>query len=331
MLKPQSFPYTNAEPTQIAKIPRTRARHRPSHAMNKSLPLALALLVVAGCQPTRPPSPAAQKLIDEQTATGPVHTKIQARPFTYPVKAGEPSFWDIKVFDRKDKENGLRQEWKHFAQLKQQPGTKINNTQVLMNGWIISRDGTVFLPQKPTYKAYGSFYTDWLIPRPGEYTLWLEYQPSVAHEEELSMQELVNRKASYNLPREFAHWDFKAVGEALKGAPLQAKAPVWNPSSTPSTPLPTYNSKGVQVGIPVLVKPVEARVGQAVKLDWVVKGDPIGRPEIVAIAPDKSTLLHGIGTAPTMTFTVPGEWKIWFNYTRGEQSFAAPYSLRVAP
>ena len=51
--------------------------------------LALLPLAVAGCQPTRPPSPASQKLIDAQTATGPVNTKVQARPFTYPVKSGE--------------------------------------------------------------------------------------------------------------------------------------------------------------------------------------------------------------------------------------------------
>ena len=122
-----------------------------------ALLLALPLVAVAGCQPTRPPSPAAQKLIDEQTMTGPVNTKVQARPFTYPVKSAELSLWDIKVFDVKDKENRLRREWKHFAQIPQQPRTKVNNTQVLMNGWIISKDGKVFLPQKPTLKDYARF------------------------------------------------------------------------------------------------------------------------------------------------------------------------------
>ena len=298
--------------------------------MNKSLPLALALIALAGCQPTRPPSPEAQKLIDEQTATGPVYTKIQARPFTYPVKAGQQSFWDIKVFDIKDKESGLRQEWKHFAQLKQQPGTKVNNTQVLMNGWIISRDGTIFLPQKPTYKAYGSFYTDWMIPRPGDYTLWIEYQPALAHESELSMQELIDRKASTNLPREFAHWDFKAVGETL---PTTDMAEITSPAPSEGQKMIfVRNDRGGKTGEVVFLDVPTTRVGQKTTFQWSVPGrNPIEDPEVVAIAPDKSTLLHGIGTSPTMTFTRAGEWKIWFSYARGKQSFAAPYSLTVAP
>ncbi len=288
--------------------------------------LALPLLILAGCQPTRPPSPAAQKLIDAQTMSGPVNTKVQARPFTYPVKSAELSLWDIKVFDVKDKDNGLRQEWKHFAQIPQQPGATITNTQVLMNGWIISRDGTIFLPQKPTYKAYGSFYTDWTLPRPGDYTLWLEYQPSVAHEEELSAAELINRKASYNLPREVAHWDFKAVGETLP-----TKGETQFSSSLPFA-IPVYDAKGNVAREKVSVNPPEVRAGRKTELAWKVEGSaPVENPEVVAIAPDSSTLLHGIGASPELTFTRAGEWKLWFNYMRGDQSFAAPYVLKVAP
>ena len=294
--------------------------------------LALPVLAVAaGCQPTRPPSPAAQKLIGEQTATGPVNTKIQAKPFTYPVKSGELSLWDIKVFDVHDKENGLRQEWKNFAQLPQQPGATITNTQVLMNGWLISKDGTVFLPQKPTYKAYGSFYTDWTLPRPGDYTLWLEYQPSVAHNEELSAAELIQRRASYNLPREVAYWDFKAVGASLPS--IKSDNDDWIPPSN-GTALKTYNNKGNRVAEDVTISPLpSARAGQKTRIKWALSSGatPLENPEIVAIAPDRSTLLHEIGTAPTLTFPMKGDWKIWFNYTRGDQNFAAPYVLKVAP
>ena len=295
--------------------------------MNKSLLLALSPMLLAGCQPTRPPSPAAQKLIKEQTMSGPNSTKVQAKPFTYPVKSGELSLWDIKVFDKKDKENGLRQEWKHFAQLPQQADAQITNTQVLMNGWIISKDATIFLPQKPTYKAYGSFYTDWTLPRAGDYTLWLEYQPAVAHEEELSLQELVNRKASYSLPREVAHWDFKAVGEGLPNlASSQGDGSV--PPGN-GLPLPTYNDKGERTSESVtIIPPGQTRVGQKATFRWSAPGQ---NPEVIAIAPDDSTLLHGIGTAPVMTFDTAGQWKIWFSYTRSEQSFAAPYVLKVAP
>ncbi len=292
--------------------------------------LALAALAVAGCQPTRPPSPAAQKLIDEQTMTGPVNTKVQARPFTYPVKSGELSLWDIKVFDKKDKENGLRREWKHFAQLPQHLPPKINNTQALMNGWIISRDGTIFLPQKPTAKGYGSFYTDWTLPRAGDYTLWIEYQPSVAHEEELSAAELISRKASYNLPREFARWDFKAVGETL---PTTSYAEVSSVVPMGNTSAAVYNDRGGRTVEVVSFPKIMARVGQKTTIKWSVSGvkGAIETPEVIAIAPDRGALLHSIGAAPELTFDQPGEWKIWFNYTRGEQSFAAPYVLTVAP
>ena len=291
---------------------------------------ALLLIAVAGCEPMRPPSPAAQKIINKQTLIGPVKTKVQAKPFTYPVKAGEQSFWDIKVFDIKDKPDGLRQEWKHYAQLPQQPNTKINNTQVLMNGWIISKDGTIFLPQKPTYKQYGSFYTDWMLPRPGDYTLWLEYQPSVAQNEDLSMGELMNRRASYNLPREVGYWDFKAIGNALPNLKTDTDTSV---HISNGLPLKTYNDKGERVEDDVtLGSLIAARVGQKTRLTWALPSGaaPLENPEIVAIAPDNSTLVHGIGSAPEMTFDVPGEWKIWFNYMRGEQSFAAPYVLKVA-
>lgn len=296
-----------------------------------SLAIALSLVAVAGCQPFRPPSPAALKLIKAQTLTGPVNTKVRAKPFTYPVKAGELSLWDIKVFDTKDKDNGMLQEWKNFAQIPQQPGTTLNNTQVLMNAWIISKDGQTFLPQKPTYKAYGSFYTDWTLPRPGAYTLWLEYQPSVAHNEELSAAELLERRASYNLPREVGYWNFKAVGATLPGLKVDNDTSV-HPSN--GTALKTYNDRGERVAEDVtLGAPTGVRVGQKTRLQWALPSGaaPIQNPEIVAIAPDNSTLLHGIGMAPEMAFTMPGEWKLWFSYARGEQSFAAPYSLKVSP
>ena len=292
---------------------------------------ALLLVAVAGCEPHNPPSPAALKLIKAQTLIGPVNTKVRAKPFTYPVKAGEQSFWDIKVFDIKDKDStGLRQEWKHYAQLPQQPNTTLNNTQVLMNGWIISKDGTIFLPQKPTYKQYGSFYTDWTLPRPGDYTLWLEYQPSVAQNEDLSMGELMTRRASYNLPREVGYWNFTAIGNALPNLKIDTDNSV---HISNGLPLKTYNDKGERVADDVtLGSPVVARVGQKTRLQWALPSGaaPIENPEVIAVAPDNSTLLHGIGAAPAMTFDMAGDWKIWFNYTRGEQSFAAPYSLKVA-
>ena len=200
-----------------------------------------------------------------------------------------------------------------------------------MNGWIISKDGTIFLPQKPTYKQYGSFYTDWTLPRPGPYTLWIEYQPAVAHNEDLSMGELMTRRASYNLPREVGYWNFTAVAASLPDLKIDT-----DDSSHPSNgiALKTYNNRGERVKEDVTLGAlISARVGQKLRIPWALQSGaaPIENPEIVAIAPDNSTLLHGLGASAELTFLRAGDWKIWFNYTRGDQSFAAPYVLKVAP
>lgn len=318
-------------PARVAIAPLGARLNLPMPRFSRiSLVLPLLLVAVAGCEPHNPPSPAALKIIKAQTLIGPVNTKVRAKPFTYPVKAGEMSFWDIKVFDIKDKPDGLRQEWKHYAQLPQQPDTTLNNTQVLMNGWIISKDGTIFLPQKPTYKQYGSFYTDWTLPRPGDYTLWLEYQPTVAQNEDLSMGELMNRRASYNLPREVGYWNFKAIGASLPTPSYSEVLSAKPPKGSISTEV--FNDKGGRTSEVVFFENPSARVTQKSILKWSVSGanGAIENPEIIAIAPDNSTLLHGIGPSPEMTFDVSGDWKIWFNYTHGEQSFAAPYVLKVA-
>ena len=294
--------------------------------MKRILCAPLLALILAGCQPLRPPTPEGLKRIQARTAQGTVNTKLEARSQPEPAKAGNVSIWDLKIFDIKDQKNGMRQEWKNFAQLPQQPGTGINNTLVLMNAWLISPDRTIFLPQKPAAKAYGSFVTDWTIPRPGSYELWVEYQPTVA-QEELSMQEVLTRKASYKLPREVAHWNFVATGESLEGAPAAAKV-----AAPRAAPFPVYDAKGARTSDLVTLVPIAARAGRPLILKWALANQAkLENPEIVAIAPDNSTLLHGIGTAPTLTFTKAGIWRVWFNYTRDEQSFAAPFVLEVAP
>ena len=275
----------------------------------------------------RPPTPEGLKRIQARTARGTVNTKLEARSQPEPAKAGNVSIWDLKIFDIKDQKNGMRQEWKNFAQLPQQPATEVNNTLVLMNAWLISPDRTVFLPQKPAAKAYGSFVTDWTIPRPDSYELWVEYQPTVA-EEELSMKEVLTRKASYKLPREVAHWNFVATGEPLEGAPAAAS----KIAAPTAAPLPVYDAKGARTSESVTFAPIIARANRKLPLKWALANQAkLENPEIVAVAPDDSTLLHGIGAAPQMTFTKAGLWRVWFNYTRDGASFAAPFVLEVAP
>ena len=293
--------------------------------MKRAYFLLLPALGLAGCEPYRPP--ANPKLLQERTASGTTQTKLEARPQPYPVKAGNVSIWDLKVFDIKDKPNGLRQEWKTFAQLPQQPDATVSNTMVLMNAWIISRDGTVFLPQKPTAKDYGSFVTDWTIPRAGAYQLWVQYQPSFAAEASLTAKEIGALEASKKLKLETAHWPFVAGGETLAGAPAQApKAPAATPQA-----IPIYDAKGALTPDTVKFGAPPMRAGQEVIVKWSASGAPIETPEIVALAPDGVTLQHGIGAGAAMTFGVPGTWKVWFTFARGAQSFAAPYSLQVAP
>ena len=287
--------------------------------------LLLPLLCLAGCEPYRPPANA--KLIQERTALGTTQTKVEARPQPYPVKAGNVSIWDLKVFDIKDKSSGLRTEWKTFAQLPQQPNATVSNTMVLMNAWIISRDGTIFLPQKPTAKGYGSFVTDWTIPRPGPYQLWVQYQPTIATEEGLTLSQLASRKASQTLKMETAHWPFVAGGELLASAPPSAPNA---PAATPQA-IPIYDAKGALIADTVKFGTIPIRAGQEVILKWSASGAPIETPEIVALAPDGKTLAHGIGTQAAMSFGVPGTWKIWLYFARDGQSFAAPDSLTVAP
>lgn len=293
--------------------------------MKRSYFLLLPLLALAGCEPYRPP--ANPKLIQERTASGPTQTKLEARPQPYPVKAGNVSIWDLKVFDIKDKPNGLRQEWKTFAQLPQQPDATISNTMAFMNAWIISRDGTICLPQKPTAKDYGSFVTDWTVPRPGPYQLWVQYQPSIATDESLTAQQIITLEASKKLKLETALWPFVAGGTALAGAPTQApNAPAARPDA-----IPVYDAKGALTADAVKFEAMPIRAGQEVIAKWSASGAPIETPEIVAIAPDGQTLSHGLGTSAAMTFPVAGNWKVWFYYARGDQSFAAPDSLKIAP
>ncbi|MBW3637172.1 MAG: hypothetical protein KY445_12025, partial [Armatimonadetes bacterium] len=170
----------------------------------KRLILATLPFLLSGCEQTRPPSPEALKKIAARTAIGTTLTKLEARSQPEIPRAGEVSIWDLKVFNIKDKEDGTRQEWKFFAPLPQ-AGSKdsaaSSTTEVLMNAWLISRDGAVFLPVRPSYKGYGSFVTDWTIPRPGPYTLFVEYQPAI--------------KGEKALPIEMARWNFRvAAGDS---------------------------------------------------------------------------------------------------------------------
>ena len=165
----------------------------------------LILLGMFGYEKARPPSPESRVKIAARTAKGTVFTRLEARSQPAVPRAGEVSIWDLKVFQPKDEADGTRKEWKFFAPLSG-VASDANTSNVLMRAWLISADQTVFLPQTPSYKAYGSFVTDWVIPRAGAYTLWVQYTPT-----ELIEGGLPTGKV---LAGELAHWNFQVAPTA---------------------------------------------------------------------------------------------------------------------
>lgn len=135
----------------------------------------IGLLALAGCEQAKPPTPEGLKKIEARTATGTKITKLEVRPQPEIPRAGQVSIWDLKVFDIKDKPDGTRTEWKFFVPLPNKTGSI---TDVLMEAWMTDSTGKTILQTQPSYKAYGSFLTDFKIPTAGKYTLWVRYQPS---------------------------------------------------------------------------------------------------------------------------------------------------------
>ena len=136
-------------------------------------------LLVAGCEQTRPPTPEGRRQIAARTATGTQTTKLEVKSQPDPPRAGQVAIWELKVFALKDTPEGLRKEWKFFATLGAQalaPGT--SSTQDLMQIEVRDAQNRLIVQNRPTYKAYGSFLTDFKIPQPGKYTLLVRYQPS---------------------------------------------------------------------------------------------------------------------------------------------------------
>ncbi len=288
----------------------------------KRLALFLPLLIasLAGCEQARPPSPA---VVAARTATGTVATKFETKTQPEPPRAGTTSIWNFKVFDVHNKEDGTRKEWKFFKALPQSATDK-GTTQVLMNAWLISKDKDVFLPQKPTYGQYGSFLTDWNIPRSGQYILFAEYQPVVA-KDELSPDDLKGSKA---LPIEHARWEVAVGGQASVVPAFFAASTNGGLSSAWSLDASDYGTRApftvalaarsLAVGVPATLAP---------KL-----GDVIGvvtEQSVTALSPDTQTLLHAVGAAPQLTFTQRGVWRVWFTFRVDGKPFAASFDLTV--
>ncbi|RYG64033.1 hypothetical protein EON80_20005 [bacterium] len=221
--------------------------------------LALSLLFLAGCEQTKPPTPEGLKKIEARTAEGTVFTKLEARSQPEKPLAGQVSIWDLKVFDIKDKPDRTRAEWKFFNPLPQSAGAP-NTTDVLMKAWIISRDGSVFLPAVPSYKAYGSFVTDWSLPRPGAYSLFVEYHPAKSG----------TPKSSISV--EMASWNFTAEAGPSKEKILPSK-PSWSASLNPAPITLNGSPEGEPAGA-LSLEGLPTKAGEVT--DVTVKGAPAG-------------------------------------------------------
>jgi hypothetical protein len=280
----------------------------------KRLLVAVALLSLAGCEPNKPPTPEGLKKIKARTAKGTVFTKLEARSQPESPRAGEVSIWDLKVFNIKDKPDGMRDEWKFFDQLPQSAGAP-NTTDVLMNAWLISRDGSVFLPTRPSYKAYGSFVTDWTPPRSGLYTLYVEYRPA---------RSTAPLQSSTLLNMEMANWQFRVIDGPSKEKPLPDK-PQWRASENPA-PITIDGSPTGEPGGNLSIEGLPGKSGEETTV--TIKGAPEGATgmELAAVTAGgqfQHFVSDGQGNFK-VSFPQSGIVRIWAYFTLNGVPYAAP-------
>ncbi len=270
-------------------------------------------LFLAGCEQGRPPSAEALKKVAARTASGTVTTKLEARVQPEKPRAGEPSFWDLKIFDIKDQEDGTRKEWKFFKPLPQ-PSNDATISDVSMNAWLISRDGRVFLPSRISYKAYGSFVTDWTLPRPGPYTLFAEYQPA-------------ERQKIY--PLEQARWNFEVLAGKSDAKPLSNEAH-WTPSQNPA-PITLRGAADGEPAGALRIENLPSKAGENAVVKVVAAPDGVSNMELAALS-SGGTFLHfprnSDGTFQ-VNFPKSSVYRVWAYFTLNEAPYAAPLNHAV--
>jgi len=297
--------------------------------MNRCIPfLALgSALCLAGCQESPSPTPEGPQQIRLRTATGTANTKLEAKSQPSPARSEAISIWDFKVLDKHDKPDGTRKEWKFFNALPQDSSSQ-DNTQVLMNAWLVSQDKSVFLPQKPAYKEYGSFVTDWTIPKGGPYTLWVEYQPIVA-KDELSSDDL---KGSTTLPIEHARWDFSAGGNGTP-PPLVPQIAIGPDAGSVTQSVYSLDSSnyGTRAPFRLTLSSVAFQANRRAKfVPHIAATGLVSDQSLVAISPDGKTLVHAVGGTPSPILPQKGLWRAWFSFSLDDKPYAAPLDLTVS-
>ena len=281
-------------------------------------------LTLAGCEPTKPPTPAEQRMYATRLAVTTTMGHPELHPYTKLIEfsqphdpvAGSVGTVELKVFSAKDQKDGTHPEWKYFHPLPAAPA-KATASEVLMEAWLISRDGTVFLHSRPSLKDYGTFLTDWIMPHAGDYNLYAIYQPAYQDEDKPWLRSQVFRI-------EVARRPIKIAGPS----PLPATL-AWSPSPTADGNLlltaPTGGTAPVPVSSasPHVGEPFDLMVPSALVSESGVQ------PNLVVVSADGTDFQQIMNAAGhfEVSFANPGLYKLWIS--AGGPAYSAV--IRVQP
>ena len=294
--------------------------------MKRLLYLTPLTLLLGGCEQTKPPTPEGRKLIESRTASGTVTTKLEVRTQPAHLVAGQVLIWDLKSFKKQDKPDGTREEWKFFNQLPNIDSAE-DTTGVMMNAWLISEDGNIFLRRRPSYKYYGSFVTDWNIPAPGKYTFFAEYDP-------IKKEEITDRTEMF--PTELAR-KVEKVGPAGGNGevPVQLGAPRFESGRVGPQKLQARDEAGkdapfvCEVDLPRFA----SRTRQIVEWKITPNAGPgsttFNNMYVVALS-QREQLLHFRGSEAPAIFPEPGNYRLWFCFESGGVAYNCPVNVHVA-
>jgi len=278
---------------------------------------AVLSLALAGCEPTKPPTPAEQRVYATRLAATSTMGQSEIKPYTKLIEfsqphepiAGSVCTIELKVFSAQDQKDGTHPEWKFFHPLPAAPA-KATPSECLMEAWLISRDGNVFLHNRPSLKDYGTFLTDWIMPQAGDYNLYAIYQPAYQDEEKPWLRSQVFRI-------EVARRAVKILGSG----PLPS-APAWSPSPVTGGNLLLTAPGGATA--PAAVTVASPHVGEPIDLA-LPKGfvPPAGvQPNLIAVSADGKDFQQIMAQSGHFVFSFdnPGLYRLWLSAADGYYS-----------
>lgn len=281
---------------------------------------ALGIGALSGCLQSDPPSQKQlDKLFAQRLMAGPRYTRMEAWSQPQPPVTGSPSIWELKVCTPQNAPDGTHPEWQYFHPLPTNDASQ-NGTQVLMDAWMISRDGNLVLPGKPELKEYGTFICAWTFPHAGAYTLFTEYQPA--------FQDANNPLArSKVLPVEYAH---KAL--VVRGAGPLPSAAQWVPSAVKGGSIDAgTGSASIRVRVSVAQPHVGQPVTYSLPVSW--HPHPLDTPHLITYAAAGDIfeqIFADDGRSFQGSFPKPGLYEVWVcAQGLGDQNRPPSFVVRV--